>query len=300
MTSPNLTRPDGSLPQDFHLSRLGVASLLFAGYAAAAVSAQASPITTDASGLAIDNIMINDNLPAYVARPQGKGRFPAVIVVSEVFGVHEWVRDIARRFAKAGYVAIAPNFFFRADPQNTLPGLTDFPAIFRIVATAGNEQVMGDVGATLSWLKAQAFVDAKRLALTGYCWGGGVAWMAAERFGELKAAGAWYGGLTPRPAGTPLAEPGRKWPIDGVSELKAPVLGLYGGKDKGITAADVEAMRAALVKAGRTESELIVYPDADHGFLADYRPSYNEAASKDAWARLLAFFKAHGAGPGAA
>lgn len=294
MTSPNLTRPDGSRPEDFNISRRGIASLLFAGYAAAAVSADAAPISTDAAGLVVENVMINANLPAYVARPEGKGRFPTVIVVSEVFGVHEWVRDIARRFAKAGYVAIAPNFFFRADPQNTLPGLMDFPAIFKIVATAGNEQVMGDVGDTLTWLKSHSYVDAKRIALTGYCWGGGVAWMAAERFSDLKAAGAWYGTLAPRPAGTPLAEPGRKWPIEGVADLKAPVLGLYAGKDKGIPVADVEAMRAALAKAGKTDSQLILYPDADHGFLADYRPSYNEAAAKDAWSRLLAFFKAHG------
>jgi carboxymethylenebutenolidase len=297
MTSPNLTRPDGSQPQDFHMTRRGIASLLFTGYAAAAVSASAEPITTDTAGLVTDTIMINPNLPAYVARPAGPGPHPAVIVVSEIFGVHEWVRDVARRFAKAGYVAIAPNFFFRADPENTLPGLKDFPAILKIVGTAGIEQVMGDVGATLGWLKAQKSVDASRLFLTGYCWGGGVTWMAAERFSELKAGGAWYGVLTPRPPGGMLYEAGRKWPIEGVADLKCPVLGLYGGKDKGIPATDVEAMRAALAKAGKDGpkgSQLILYPDADHGFLADYRPSYNPDAAKDAWTKLLAFFKAHG------
>ena len=242
--------------------------------------------------------MITKTLPAFVARPEGKGRYPVVIVVSEIFGVHEWIRDVCRRFAKLGYVAIAPNFFFRADPTNTLPALTDFTAIFKIVATAGNEQVMGDVAATISWAKTQTFVDPSRLALTGFCWGGGVAWMAAERFADLKAAGAWYGGLTPRPPGTPLSEPGRKWPIEGVADLKAPVLGLYGGKDKGIPEKDVQAMRDALKAAGKTESDLILYPDAEHGFLADYRASYNAAAASDAWGKLLAFFKAHGVGPG--
>jgi carboxymethylenebutenolidase len=292
----NLTRPDGSRPEDFHLSRRGVASLLFAGYAVAAVSAEAAPISTDTTGLTVENVMINKDLPAYVARPSTPGRHPVVFVVSEIFGVHEWIRDIARRFAKQGYVAIAPNFFFRADPQNTLPGLMDFPAIFRIVATAGNEQVMGDIGAAIGWARAQAFADASKLALTGFCWGGGVAWMAAERFGELKAVGAWYGGVAPRPPGTPLSEPGRKWPIDGVADLKAPVLGQYGGKDKGIPQTDLDAMKAALARAGKTDSEIIVYPDAEHGFLADYRPSYNAEAGPQAWARLLAFFKAHGVG----
>ena len=294
MTTPHLTRPDGSLPEDFHLSRRGVASLLFAGYAVAAVSADAAPIATDAAGLTVDNVMINKDLPAYVARPAAPGPHPVVFVVSEIFGVHEWVRDIARRFAKLGYVAIAPNFFFRADPNNTLPSLADYGAIFKIVGTAGNEQVMGDIAVAIAWAKAQPFADAKRLALTGFCWGGGVAWMAAERFGDLKAVGAWYGGVAPRAPGSPLSEPGRKWPIDGVADLKVPGLGQYGGKDKGIPQTDLDAMKAALAKAGKTDAEIVVYPDAEHGFLADYRPSYSPEAGPVAWARLLAFFKAHG------
>jgi carboxymethylenebutenolidase len=299
MSSLNLPRPEGPDADDLLMSRRGLASLLFAGYAASALSADASPIVTDQAGLIVDQTLVTKTLPAYVARPQGKGRYPVVIVVSEVFGVHEWIRDVCRRLAKMGYVAVAPNFFFRADPENTLPALNDFTAIFKIVATAGNEQVMGDVAATISWAKAQTFIDPSRLTLTGFCWGGGVAWMAAERFADLKAAGAWYGVLTPRPPGTPLAEPGRKWPIEGVADLKAPVLGLYGAKDKGIPAADVQAMRDALKAAGKTDSDLILYPEAEHGFLADYRASYNAAAATDAWGRLLAFFAAHGAGPGA-
>jgi len=294
MTTPHLTRPDGSLPEDFHLSRRGVASLLFAGYAVAAVSAEAAPIATDAAGLVTDQVMINKDLPAYVARPAAPGPHPVVLVVSEIFGVHEWVRDIARRFAKLGYVAIAPNFFFRADPDNTLPTLADYGAIFRIVATAKNEQVMGDIAATLAWTRAQSFADSRKLALTGFCWGGGVAWMAAERFSELKAVGAFYGAVAPRAPGSPLSEPGRKWPLDGVADLKAPVLGQYGGKDKGIPQTDLDAMKAALARAGRTDCEIVVYPEAEHGFLADYRPSYSPEAGPVAWARLLAFFKAHG------
>jgi carboxymethylenebutenolidase len=209
-----------------------------------------------------------------------------VIVVNEIFGVHEWIKDVCRRFAKAGYVAVAPEYFFRGDPEKTLPTLKDFTAIRAIVAKAGLEQVMGDTKTTLDWLAGQGFVNKKKLAITGFCWGGGITWMAASRFPELKAAGAWYGGLK----GNPGPE-GRKFPMDVVAELKSPVLGLYGALDKGIPVADVEAMQAKL--AG-SKSQIILYPNADHGFLADYRPSYNAAAGQDAWGRLLAHFKANG------
>jgi carboxymethylenebutenolidase len=181
---------------------------------------------------------------------------------------------------------VAPEYFFRGDPERKLPTMTDFPAIRAIVAQAKLEQVMGDTKTTLDWLGAQTFVQAKRLAITGFCWGGGITWMAAARFPELKAGGAWYGGLK----GNPGPE-GRKFPMDVVGELKAPVLGLYGALDKGIPVADVEAMQA---KLKGSKSSIILYPDADHGFLADYRPSYNAAAGKDAWGRLLAHFKANG------
>jgi carboxymethylenebutenolidase len=283
---PALTRPDGSRPEDFHLSRRGIASLLFAGYAVAAHAADAEPIHTDDQGLIVETVMIDPELPAYVARPAGPGRYAAVLVASEVFGVHEWVRDICRRLAKLGYVAIAPNFFFRADPGNTLPSIpmSDFPDIMKIVKTAGVDQVQGDVGAALAWAKARPFVDASRLAITGFCWGGQVAWLACERRTDLKCGAAWYGHLE---IATPHA-----------ADLKAPVIGFYGGLDKGITAADVEAMRQALAAAGKTQTQINVYPDAQHGFLADYRSSYNQADGKDAWAKMLAFFAAHGCPPG--
>jgi carboxymethylenebutenolidase len=296
----NLTRPEGSKPEDFRLSRRGLAGLFFAGYAAAAFSAKADPIHTDEAGLDTDMVMIqaaDRQIPAYVARPASSARapFPAVIVVSEVFGVHEYIRDLCRRLAKLGYVAIAPAFFHRAgDPA----ALTEMKDIQKIVVTATNEQVMSDVGATLAWLKAQAFVDRKRLALTGFCWGGGVAWMAATRFKELKATTAWYGRLSKPAPGGMGADEARAWPVEVVGQLKAPVLGLYGGKDMGIPQSDVEAMRAAL-KARRKPGELVVYPQAQHGFHADYRPSYDEAAAKDGWARMLAHFARYGAGPGA-
>ena len=281
-----LTRPEGTLPEDLHFSRRSLAALIAAGYAAAAVSAEAAPIATGADGLAIENVVMPGGLPGYVARPTGKGKFPAVIVVNEVFGVHEWIKDVCRRLAHAGHVAIAPGFFHRNDPDNTLATLTEFPPIMKIVAAAGNEQVMGDVSTTLDWLARQPFVDGKRLAITGFCWGGSVVWMAAAKFPQLKAGAAWYGRLK----GSPTATEARQYPIDIAGSLKAPVLGLYGALDKGIPVADVEAMQAAL----KGPSSIKLYPNSDHGFLADYRPSYNPVDGPDAWARMLAHFKANG------
>jgi carboxymethylenebutenolidase len=283
---PALSRPDGSRPEDFHLSRRGIASLLFAGYAVAAHAADAEPIHTDDLGLIVETVLIGPELPAYVARPAAPGRYATVVVASEVFGVHEWVRDICRRFAKLGYVAIAPNFFFRADPNNTLPSIpmADFPDIMKIVKTASVDQVQGDVGAVLAWATTRPFVDARRFAITGFCWGGQVAWLSCERHPEFKVGAAWYGHL--------------EIAVQHAADLKAPVIGFYGGLDKSITAADVEAMRQALKTADKMQTQINVYPDAQHGFLADYRSSYNEADGKDAWAKMLSFFDAHGCPPG--
>ena len=279
-----LTRPDGTQTEDLSLSRRTV--LIAAGYAAFDVGANAQPIATPADGLITGWETLPGGLPAFVARPAGKGKHPAVIVVNEIFGVHEWIKDVCRRFAKAGYVAVAPEYFFRGDPEKTLAKLTDFTAIRAIVAKAGHEQVMGDTKTTLDWLGTQGFVNKKKIAITGFCWGGAVTWMAAARFPELKAGGAWYGRLK----GDPGTE-NRRWPMDIADDLKAPVLGLYGALDKGIPVADVEAMQA---KLKGSKSSIMLYPDADHGFLADYRPSFNAAAAKDAWERLLKHFNANG------
>ena len=289
-----LTRPEGTLPEDLHISRRGLAGLVALGYAAAGSGADAAPITTSTEGLIIENVTMPGGLPGFVARPAAKGKHPAVIVVNEVFGVHEWIKDICRRFAHLGYVAIAPGFFFRNDPGNTLATTTDFSIIMKLVGEARNDQVMGDVGTTLDWLGKAAFVDAKRLAITGFCWGGSVTWMAAGKFPQLKAGGAWYG----RIKGSPSSTEARRYPIDLAASLEAPVLGLYGALDKGIPVADVEAMQAALV-AGKANpasarSAIKLYPNSDHGFLADYRPSFNPVDGPDAWGRLLAHFKANG------
>ncbi len=278
------------------VTRRSFAALVAAGYAAMGCAAHAATITTPGDGLLAGNTVLANGLPAYVARPIGRGRHAAIIVVSEVFGLHEYIRDICRRLARAGYVAIAPEFFFRNDPGHSLATSTDFAHILRIVAAARNDQVMGDVRTTLDWLAMQNFVDPQRLGITGFCWGGSVTWMAAARFPQLAAGVAWYGRIGPPRPGQPIAET-RRWPIEVVNELHAPVLGLYGGLDKGIPAADVAAMQAALGAAGTAGSSIIVYPDADHGFHADYRASYNARAANDGWNRMLAHLRAHGVSP---
>lgn len=278
----NLTRPDGtSAPDDFYLSRRAAVSMFFAGYAVAAWSAEAAPVTTPTDGLVIEEVLIANGaakpLPAYVARPKGKTRHGAIVVVNEIFGVHDYIKDICRRLAREGYVAIAPEFFYRSGID--LPALTDIKQIIPIVQQASVEQVDGDVRATSAWLKKQAFVKPASIGITGFCWGGSVVWRAAMVDPDVKAGVAWYGQLKPL--------------IARAGELKAPVLGLYGALDQGIPQTDVEAMRAGLKAVGR-DATIVVYPDAPHGFHADYRDSYREADAKDGWARLLRHFRAHG------
>jgi carboxymethylenebutenolidase len=285
-----LTRPEGSAPQDFHLTRRGVAATFFSGYALAGLAADAQPIHTDEAGLTTATVSLpaaDFALPAYLARPNAPGRFPAIIVASEIFGIHDYIKDVCRRLAKLGYVALAPAFFARVgDPAP----LTDMAAVMKIVQAASDQQVMSDVGAALRFLESRPFVDPRALAITGFCWGGGTTWLACESFADLKAGVAWYGKMV-SPAGAP-ADPRRLWPIELAPQLKAPVLGLYGAKDR--LAEGAPAMRAALAAAGKMDSEIIVYPDAGHGFHADYRASYNPADAADGWRRMLSFFAAHG------
>jgi len=289
-----LTRPDGTQPQDLHLSRRMFGGAFFAGYAAFAVSAAAEPVHTDEAGLVTGLVQLpatDRQIPAYLARPAISGRSPVVLVVSEVFGIHEYVRDVCRRLAKQGYVAIAPDFFVRhGDPAP----LTDFAEIRSIVEQATEAEVTGDIYAAVRWLHAQPFADIGRMAITGFCWGGAVTWLACEQLPYFRCGVAWYGRLSRPKPGEFMADPARHFPLEHAADLKAPVLGLYGGKDQGIPVSDVEAMRSALAAAGKTGSELVVYPDAQHGFHADYRPSYDPDAATDGWRRMLAFFKANG------
>lgn len=292
-----LTRPEGSEPRDFDISRRALPALFFAGYAAAAVSANADPIHTGAEGLVAETVMIpagDRDIPAYIARPDGRGKRPAVLVVSEVFGIHEYIRDICRRLARLGYVAIAPDLFVRhGDPAP----LVDFTLIRNIVAAATDAEVMNDIQATSAWLGRQAFVNKKKMAITGYCWGGAQVWLACERFRDFRCGVAWYGRLSRPAAGQFLSGPERDWPLELAGYLKAPVLGLYGGKDQGIPATDIAAMRARLLEFEKEGSELIVYPDAQHGFHADYRASYDAKAAQDGWRRMVDFFNKNGVKP---
>lgn len=280
---PQLTRPEGSEPADFHLTRRGATGLFFAGYAVAALSAEAKPITTPDAGLVIERVSIPNGaakpLPAYVARPAGRGRHPTIIVVNEIFGIHDYIKDICKRLAHAGYVAVAPDFFYRSGVD--LPAISDFAKIMPVVQQASDGQVDGDVKATTDWIARQSFCAPGKIGITGFCWGGAVVWRSAMVNPAIRAGVAWYGRL------------GALIPRAG--ELRVPVLGLYGALDKGIPLTDVQAMRTAM-NAAHKAGEIIVYPTAGHGFHADYRDSYNPAAAADGWKRMLAHFKANGVG----
>jgi carboxymethylenebutenolidase len=298
MSMTLLTRPEGSEPSDFNLSRRGLAGLtagaVFTGYAVAALAQDARPIVTDEAGLETGMVAYpapdGFDLPAYVARPQGDGPFPVVVVVSEIFGLHAYILDVARRLAKAGYVAIAPAFFVRVEDPAPL---ADMRAVQAIVAQAGYEQVMGDISATLEWASGQLWANTDKVGITGFCWGGKVVWQAAARYAAIDAGVAWYGRLAPSPTATPeQVEAGRPYPVDLAADIKAVVIGNYGSADGGIPNDTVEAMQTALQAAGQTESGIKLYEGAPHGFHADYRPSYRAEEAADGWSRLLALFDA--------
>jgi carboxymethylenebutenolidase len=255
------------------------------GYALAAQPVSAGAITTAADGLEEGMIRFpasgGFSMNAYRAKPKGKANAPVVLVVQEIFGLHEWIRDIVRRFAAAGYYAIAPDMYQRQGDPTTAP---DIQTLFKtIVSQVPDAQVMADLDAAAAFAATDGG-DAKRLGVTGFCWGGRITWLYSAHNPGLKAGVAWYGRLVGQ--STPL-QPAH--PIDVVAQLKAPVLGLYGDLDKGIPVADVEKMQAAL-KAVGSNSRILRFADADHGFLADYRPSFHEASAKIAWAEALGWF----------
>ena len=285
-----LTRPDGTRPEDLNLSRRGLTLALTGGYALAAWSAQADPVKTDGAGLIqsmVDLPAADRRIPAFIARPL-RGRHPVVVLVSEIFGLHEYIRDTCRRLAKLGFVVIAPDFFVRAGDPSVL---TDFPAILKIVGQSSDKHVTGDLKAAIAYLKAQPFADTTRMGITGYCWGGNIVWESCARLPDFKAGVAWYGRLSGDYAANDTEG---KRALELASDLKNPVLGLYAEKDSGIPLADVEKMKVALKAAGKTTSDIIVYPGVQHGFHADYRPSYDKAAAEDGWKKMLAFFAANG------
>jgi len=262
------------------------------GFAVAMQPVAAHTIVTDTAGLVAGEVTIkvgDFDLPAYRARPEGDGRFPIVVVVSEIFGVHEHIADVARRFAKLGYLAVAPELFVR---QGDAKATSDVNTLFAtIISKVPDAQVMGDIDASIAWAKANGG-DGARLGVTGFCWGGRITWLYAAHNPALKAGVAWYGRLVG--ATSPLQP---AFPIDVVDRLHAPVLGLYGGADTGIPLDTVEAMRLALAAGSEAakRSEIVVYPEAKHAFFADYRPSYDPAAAADGWQRCLGWLRSHGA-----
>lgn len=248
-----------------------------------------SVIQTAADGLVAGDIAIKapDGVPvkAYWVQPAGKGPFPTVLVVQEIFGLHEYIRDVCRRLARQGYQAIAPNVFQRQGDPSRIASVPEILAT--IVSRVPDVQVMHDLDACAEWAAANGG-DPARLGITGFCWGGRISWLYAAHNPKLKAAVAWYGRLSGA-----SSEMTPKHPLDLVSALQAPVLGLYGAKDQGIPVSDVDAMREALTAAGK-KGEFMIYPEAGHAFHADYRPSYRAEEAADGWKRLLAWFRANG------
>lgn len=266
---------------------------LGAGFALAVQPVMAqTAITTDEAGLLAGEVKIpvkDGEMVAYRASPKGVSQAPVVLVISEIFGAHEYIRDVCRRFAKQGYCAIAPELFARqGDPRqySSIPELMS-----NITAKTPDAQVMSDLDATVAWAASQG-ADTRRLAITGFCWGGRITWLYSAHNPGVKAGVAWYGRLVGNVS--PLNP---RHPTDLVGELKAPVLGLYGGLDTGIPLETVEAMEKALKEKGSSAaqaSEIYLYDNAPHAFHADYRPSYRKEEAEDGWKRLLAWLKKNG------
>jgi carboxymethylenebutenolidase len=264
------------------------------GFVAASEPVMAAAIETDFTGIKAGEQMIpvgSFQMPAYVSRPEkAKGSLPIVIIASEIFGVHEYIADVTRRFAKLGYLAIAPEFFTRAGDPNTYGTIAEIQK--NIVAPTGDTQVLNDLQAALVWAGKNGG-NLKKVGVTGFCWGGRITWLSAT-LPQVKAGVAWYGRVIgEKTEGNP------RHPVDIAADLKAPVLGLYGGADTGISLESVEQMREALAKAASKNpaakaSRFEIYPDAPHAFHADYRATYREGPAKDGWEKCLAWFKQNG------
>ena len=261
------------------------------GFAAAVLPVTAQTVKTSADGLTAGEVtvMVGDfKMPAYRAQPAGKTNLPVVLVISEIFGVHEHIADVARRFAQAGYLAIAPELFVRQGDAQSYGEIAKL--IAEVISKVPDAQVMGDLDATVAWAKANGG-DTSKLAITGFCWGGRITWLYNAHNPAVKAGVAWYGRLVGAPSALAPTNP-----VDRVGSLNGPVLGLYGGNDPGIPIDSVDKMKAALAtgSAAAKKSEFVVYPEAPHAFHADYRPSYRKEAADDGWKRCLAWFKANG------
>lgn len=268
--------------------RAFVVTTLASGFALSAQPISAETITTSAAGLVAGEVQIpvaDGHIPAFRAFPASGGPFPTVLVIHEIFGVHEWIKDVCRRLGHAGYFAVAASLNAR---QGDVAKAPDMQSVLAIMGQVPDAEVASDLDATIAWAAATGTADAARLGVTGFCWGGRQTWLYAEHNPRVKAAVAWYG-----PLGYPTNSLHPKNPPDLIEQLNVPVLGLYGGADTGIPKSQVEAFSAALKRAGK-DCQFIIYPEAPHGFAADYRPSYRAAAATDGWQHLLQWFKTHG------
>jgi carboxymethylenebutenolidase len=268
--------------RDFMVTSLGV------GFALAVSPVSAQTIETSSEGLTAGEVKVpvkDGEIPAYRAMPATGASFPTILVVQEIFGVHEWIKDVCRRLAHLGYCAIAPELYARqGDPSK----IGDVNTLVKdIVSKVPDAQVMSDLDAAVDYAKSTGKADTSKLGITGFCWGGRIVWMYAAHNPRLKAAVAWYGPVTRS------YHPDGESPIDVVANIEAPVLGLYGGADPGIPIETTQKMEAAMKKAGKT-AEIVTYPDTPHGFLADYRPSYRKGPAEDGWKRMLAWFRKYG------
>jgi carboxymethylenebutenolidase len=272
--------------------RTALKAALGVGYAAAAVPLMAqTAIKTPSTGLVSGEVTIDVNgfkMPAYRSAPAGKTGLPVVLVISEIFGVHEYIADVTRRLAQAGYMAIAPELFVRQGDASAYGEIAKLQA--EVISKVPDAQVMADLDATVAWAAANGG-DTRKLAITGFCWGGRITWLYAAHQPQVKAGVAWYGRLVGNATAQTPAHP-----LALVGSLKAPVLGLYGGADTGIPLDTVDKMKAELAQgsAAAKASQFVVYPEAPHAFHADYRPSYRKAAADDGWQRLLAWLKSQG------
>jgi carboxymethylenebutenolidase len=272
--------------------RAFVRTALGAGFAASVLPVAAQTVVkTGSDGLLEGEVMVDVagfKMPVYRAAPAGRTGLPVVLVVSEIFGVHEHIADVARRFARAGYLAIAPELFVRQGDAQSYGEVGKL--IAEVISKVPDAQVMSDLDACLAWARAEG-ADTRRTAVTGFCWGGRITWLYAAHNPAVKAGVAWYGRLVGQPSAlTP------RHPVDLAASLHGPVLGLYGGQDPGIPLDTVEQMKAALAagSAAARKSSFVVYPDAPHAFHADYRPSYRREAAEDGWKRCLEWFRAQG------
>jgi carboxymethylenebutenolidase len=273
--------------------RTALKAAIGVGYAASVVPVMAqTAIKTPADGLTAGEVTIDVagfKMPAYRAAPAGKTGLPVVLVLSEIFGVHEYIADTCRRLARAGYMAIAPELFVRQGDAQSYGEMAKLMA--EVISKVPDAQVLADLDATVAWAGANGG-DLNRVGVTGFCWGGRQVWLFTAHNPRVKAGVAWYGRLVGASSALTPAHP-----VERAAQLRGPVLGLYGGADTGIPVDTVDKMKAALAAANTPAakaSEFVVYPDTPHAFHADYRPSYRKDPADDGWKRALAWFQKHG------